>query len=538
MRVLLSLWIFALLYPVGVKLKFGDKIGRGAPNFSFFTTEGKIRRVMDFRGRWLLLQFGGSWCTPSEATAEYFSRIRRALEGRPFEFVEIYDDPSLIDVELFSFTDFSGLRAVTEQKSIPKFYRVGSIPAWYLINPDGVVQAAGAFDSASGLQKIFEKNLAGAAGFEGILLEPSIREAAREEAVALPVSESKNREKQAEAWEAELAIDPNDPRAICGKARTIAWLEGYPKANQFLREKMKTMETVPPQMKIFAIDYGLSDSAMLSAVQNLAALAEEFPLSDYLRAWNLVWTKPPESLTFEEARIVAGAVQQRGNTELKQYLAIYLAGRGKAEGATRLFDGKNESVAWNRLEEAGFLHRRGESAAALELIGPAKGTYTAATANPAQAWQEMLRFAMVEDWSQVEAFAVRYEEVRPKKIQGLLFRWLAARRMNQMEKATALREKVEAFIVGSPRYEVTRPLLEKDPVRDDFLKIGDEHVRFDSALACVLQSESEGDFDRARKIGRAAIFAFRPPFWCYAILREVGRSAPDDGSKTSPSGKE
>jgi len=74
---------------------FSEKLGRGAPDFAFFTSEGKIRRVSDFRGKWLLLQLGASWCAPSEFTAATFSRIRRALEGRPFEFIEVYSEATL-----------------------------------------------------------------------------------------------------------------------------------------------------------------------------------------------------------------------------------------------------------------------------------------------------------------------------------------------------------------------------------------------------------------------------------------------------------
>jgi thiol-disulfide isomerase/thioredoxin len=176
--------LLLLFLAVSVQVEdFRDRIGRGAPDFSFTTKDGE-RQVKDFRGRWLLLQFGGSWCNPSEATAEVFSRIRRGLEGKPFEFVEIYSDPSLADIELFSTTTFSGIRGIQSSK-LPEFYESQYIPLWFLINPGGVVVEVGRFEPAADLEQKVRAKLEVDKAFAGVTWQASPKEEQMEAALTI-----------------------------------------------------------------------------------------------------------------------------------------------------------------------------------------------------------------------------------------------------------------------------------------------------------------------------------------------------------------
>lgn len=518
---LFQVGLLATALPARFATKPNQMVGDSAPDFPLTLESGEAAAVSTFRGRWLLLQFGASWRLPSESNSTVFSRIRRTLEGRPFEFVEIYEDPSLTDAEIFSAPGFSGKRALAPDGKAQSLYAVQSFPTWFLIDPQGVIRMAGETLPPWELQKIIEKTLSTDKAFQGLSLDPPTERASLEKNFFLAAVSRGSHEERLALWERVLVDDPDNPHALCQKARCLAWMKGYPEALRFLRETISRQPGIADSVKTFAATYGMTDPDLEPTVEALRDLVEKHPDSVYLKGLELPWTKQARDLTPEEVRAAFWTFRHWGSDAIMQYIAFYATSQGLADKAQNLFDQRKLSVGTERLGEAVFLESQGNTSAALEVTGPARGTFTAETANPAQAWQEMLRFTVARDWAKVMAFASRYETVRPGKIQGILFQMLAALRTGDQPAALALRKKAEDFFSSSPAYKASRPLLSKEPAAEDFLKIKDTHKRFETVLGMILFTEMAGHPETAQRIAEEALRAFSPTEWAYAILFQM-----------------
>lgn len=124
----------------GQTTKFGTKL----ENFALTTDTGKSVQLTDFQGKYLLIEFWASWCRPclellpslhdlylhqdklfpfevlAIATDKDSSAWRDALKNHPTQWVNVIDMP-----------DF--------QQAIAKKYKVGLIPANFLLNEKGEV---------------------------------------------------------------------------------------------------------------------------------------------------------------------------------------------------------------------------------------------------------------------------------------------------------------------------------------------------------------------------------------------------------------
>jgi hypothetical protein len=69
-------------------------------------------------------------------------------------------------------------------------------------------------------------------------------------------------------------------------------------------------------VRVFAALYGLTEPAPFPAIETLRALGEKYPKSEYLRAFNRIWTKLPDELTKEEAREMMPAFNLSGGHEV------------------------------------------------------------------------------------------------------------------------------------------------------------------------------------------------------------------------------
>jgi len=111
-----------------------------APDVPLTDTEGKPRRLADFRGKLVLVNFWATWCPPCLAEMPELDRLHAAYQDKRFVVVAISTDiegPEYVRRYVaekgFRFPAFSdpwGLRA-----GIP--FRLVGIPASYLVGADG-----------------------------------------------------------------------------------------------------------------------------------------------------------------------------------------------------------------------------------------------------------------------------------------------------------------------------------------------------------------------------------------------------------------
>ena len=116
-------------------------VGKRAPTIDAKDTQGRPFRVDDYRGRWLLVNFFATWCTP--CLAEHpelvaFSEAHARIGDASVVSVAYNDTPA--KVRKF-FADNGGDWAViADDKSDYSIdYAVVGLPESYLIDPEGVV---------------------------------------------------------------------------------------------------------------------------------------------------------------------------------------------------------------------------------------------------------------------------------------------------------------------------------------------------------------------------------------------------------------
>lgn len=124
----------------------------GAPAFNFSATElnGEAIKLSDFKGRYVLLDFWGSWCAPCRAGNPHLIELYKQYQKKGIEFISIAceDTPTawrkaiekdgigrwkhVLDTE-------RGDNKTANETSIQKRYAVDSFPTKIIIDPNGVV---------------------------------------------------------------------------------------------------------------------------------------------------------------------------------------------------------------------------------------------------------------------------------------------------------------------------------------------------------------------------------------------------------------
>jgi thiol-disulfide isomerase/thioredoxin len=132
------------LWPHGAAAQVaGPVVGRPAPPFTLTTTGGKTVRLVDFRGKTLVINVWGSWCPPCrletpDLTAEAKSS---APHGVAFLGVDTTESANVVR----AFVAAKGIpypQAVTTSTSdFAKAYDIRNYPTTLVIGPDGVLRA-------------------------------------------------------------------------------------------------------------------------------------------------------------------------------------------------------------------------------------------------------------------------------------------------------------------------------------------------------------------------------------------------------------
>jgi thiol-disulfide isomerase/thioredoxin len=120
------------------------KPGASIPDFEFKDFNGRARRLSEFRGKYLLLDFWGSWCAPCLADLPHMKAAYERFRHRGFEILGI-------DYEYSATTD--AVRVLLNEKGVEwpnatpesvkdlveKRFRIQGFPTLILLDPDGVV---------------------------------------------------------------------------------------------------------------------------------------------------------------------------------------------------------------------------------------------------------------------------------------------------------------------------------------------------------------------------------------------------------------
>ena len=211
---------------------FEAEVGGKAPDWHLITDNNQKKALSDWKGKWVLLQLGTTWLPESEALTLVGSDIRQNLEGYPFEFVQVYDEPSVCDAALYGFTQSFGVHAVIERRRHPNFFRDRKLPAWSLIDPDGVLRAAGEYDAPDRIRETITQAWQSDPRMKKAPIVASRLQASSEEMVEL--YDSSNFQPMIDVAESILAEDPGHEVALRFLLHGLLYKVGFSQANKLL----------------------------------------------------------------------------------------------------------------------------------------------------------------------------------------------------------------------------------------------------------------------------------------------------------------
>ena len=140
-------------------------VGEEAPEFEYETVTGQKGRLSDLRGRYVLLDFWGSWCGPCISEIPNLAEVFRDFQPKGLEIISISNDARANNWETDDLLKFAGEHKmdwtlILESKEIPihNVYKIEFWPNMFLINKKGqVVQRQGL--RGKELRKTLEQHL-------------------------------------------------------------------------------------------------------------------------------------------------------------------------------------------------------------------------------------------------------------------------------------------------------------------------------------------------------------------------------------------
>ena len=123
----------------------GAALGNVAPDFTQIDRDGKTFSLKDYRGKYVLLDFWGSWCGPCRQSHPHLVELYHKYKDKNFEILglaanETGRDKWLAAIEEDGLTwRHVNLKENDDRQSIVRLYNVKGFPSKILIDPQGVI---------------------------------------------------------------------------------------------------------------------------------------------------------------------------------------------------------------------------------------------------------------------------------------------------------------------------------------------------------------------------------------------------------------
>jgi len=497
-----------------------DLAGLSVPNVELTLVDSEKAETTSlsaFRGKWLLLQFASTHDRDSETMGRLFRHIRESLQGRPFQYVQMYNDPTSADVRLFGAPAGQTIRTTIGRHRDMGILRPKSLPTWILADRNGIVRLSGGWYDPDAIRRQLLKVMSEDAEFSGVNLSASHVQALIEKAGWLHAEK-----KQAEglaASEQVLAECPGNEAGLTYFTYCKNWTDGYTKTMQALDEKLR--DRMPDEhLRLFQAIYQIIEGDKWSARETILQSAGVHSESLYLRALVLLFTKAPDTLSRPEEDLLVTGARTALDEHVRIYRAYVLQSAGRLEAAETLFRMTRAGGNLGMLPLVDNLARQGRLDEAWRVVQfESKGD--PASASPREAWLRMHVATVVGDWNTAVAFAQRYQKVRPEKMQGILVEWLASR--TQGKSRPDLQEKALNLAAHSDRYTAANALLVEGrlPGPGDIGKFSDQNLRYDTLLLFALLEWEKNGSVAARSLMTDLLPATNVSDWAYAVIEQL-----------------
>ena len=123
-------------------LKRLDKIGKPAPSFTSEDINGKAVRLDAYRGKYVLIDFWATWCAPCIGELPRLQAAYRTYHDAGFAIIGVSLDESktaVVDFARARNLPWPQLHNASGSADLVEGFGVSSIPATYLIDPEGTV---------------------------------------------------------------------------------------------------------------------------------------------------------------------------------------------------------------------------------------------------------------------------------------------------------------------------------------------------------------------------------------------------------------
>jgi thiol-disulfide isomerase/thioredoxin len=119
-------------------------LGPEVPDFSFTDYGGGARKLSEFRGRYVLLDFWGTWCGPCREEIPFLKEAYSRFQSRGLEVLGMDYEQGATAAEVQAFISSQGMNwpiasADSVKDTIVSRFGVSSFPTLMLIDPDGRV---------------------------------------------------------------------------------------------------------------------------------------------------------------------------------------------------------------------------------------------------------------------------------------------------------------------------------------------------------------------------------------------------------------
>ena len=127
---------------VQADLKRLDRVGKPAPSFTTDDITGRTVRLDAYKGKYVLIDFWATWCAPCIAELPRLQAAYRTYHDAGFEIIGVSLDESktaVVDFAKARNIPWPQLHNASGSADLVESFGVSSIPATYLIDPDGKV---------------------------------------------------------------------------------------------------------------------------------------------------------------------------------------------------------------------------------------------------------------------------------------------------------------------------------------------------------------------------------------------------------------